>query len=113
MIVTLLAQRINNPIAPGLSPASAGAGESSFAAIIQVIITWMFVIAALLFFAYFLIGGIRWITSGGDKNSIESARSSITQALIGLVVISALYVIVKLLEALLGIKLLELTIPKL
>ena len=46
----------------------------------------MLVLAVLLCLFFLIIGGIRWITSGGDKAKLESARGTITAALIGLIV---------------------------
>jgi len=45
------------------------------------------VIAAIVFFFILVIGGIRWIISGGDKAQTEQARSQITAALVGLVIV--------------------------
>jgi len=47
------------------------------------------IIAALGSFAMLIMGGIEWITSGGDKAKYESARKRITAAIVGLVLIAA------------------------
>jgi hypothetical protein len=39
------------------------------------------------------MGGIEWITSGGDKGKTESARNKITAAVIGLVILAASWAI--------------------
>ena len=47
-------------------------------------------VAASIWFAFrFIIGGIRWISAGGDKGKLEEARNSITHAFIGLLVVIA------------------------
>lgn len=74
------------------------------------IIILIFVIAALAFFFMFIIGGIQWMTSGGDKAATESARGRITAALIGLVIVFSVYAILKLIDTLLGIDLTTLDI---
>jgi len=61
------------------------------------------IIAALLVFVYLVFGGIQWITSGGDKAGVESARNRITAALIGLVIVAAAWAIIKIIEAFFGI----------
>ena len=43
------------------------------------------IVAGIIFFFMLIIGGIRWILSGGDKANTESARNQITAALIGLI----------------------------
>ena len=49
-----------------------------------------------------LIGGIRWITAGGDEKGVASARNMITAALIGLVVVLVAYAIIRLVEIFFG-----------
>lgn len=51
------------------------------------------VVAALVFFFILVIGGIRWIVSGGDKQQTENARGQITAALVGLVIVFAAWAI--------------------
>lgn len=58
------------------------------------IITYMFVGATLLAFLFLIFGGVKWITSGGDKTGVESARKTITFAIIGLVVVLSSYLII-------------------
>lgn len=71
------------------------------------IITLALVAAGVFFFVYFLVGGIQWLVSGGDKNSLESARSRIYNALIGLVIIVGTFAIVKIIEAIFNISILS------
>ncbi len=52
-----------------------------------------FIVAAIATFVYLVIGGIEWLTSGGDKTNIEKARNRITAALIGLAIVAASYAI--------------------
>jgi len=59
---------------------------SSGSSIVGSVVTIMLVLAVLLCLFFLIIGGIRWITSGGDKAKLESARGTITAALIGLIV---------------------------
>jgi len=69
------------------------------------------VIAALVFFFILVIGGIRWIASGGDKTQTENARNQITAALVGLVIVFAAWAIVQLINTFFGINIFELSIP--
>lgn len=108
MITSLLAQaRITNPITPKLSPSSADNALTLFANIIVKLINIGIIIAAVVFFFIFLIGGIRWITSSGDKAQIEGARNTIMNALVGLVIVFSLFAILKLIETLFGVNLLQ------
>lgn len=67
-----------------------------FGKLINGVLSFVMVIAALLVFMYLIWGGIEWITSGGDKGKTESARNKITSAVIGLVVVAASYAILTL-----------------
>ncbi len=83
----------------------------TIATMISALIIIILVIAALVFLFMLILGGIRYITSGGDKGSTESARSQITAALIGLVIVFAAWAIINLVSAFFGIDLLSLNIP--
>jgi len=75
---------------------------TSFGGLMNGIISFVMVLAAILVFFYLIWGGIEWITSGGDKGKTESARSKITSAVIGLIVIAASYAILTLVLNFLG-----------
>ena len=69
------------------------------------------VIAGLMVFFYLIMGGIQYITSGGDKAQAEAARDRITYALIGLVIVVGSFAIVKLIEAFFGINIINFKLP--
>lgn len=58
------------------------------------------IIAALLFI---IIGAFNWITSGGAKDKVESARNHIVAAIVGLVIIFLSVVILNFVLTILGI----------
>ncbi|OGG15692.1 hypothetical protein A3D77_01540 [Candidatus Gottesmanbacteria bacterium RIFCSPHIGHO2_02_FULL_39_11] len=60
-------------------------------------------LAGLIAFVYLLWGGFQWITSGGDKGNIESARNKIQAALLGLLLVFAAYAIFNLVANFLGV----------
>lgn len=77
-------------------------------------ITIVLIVAAVIFFFMLVIGGIRWITSGGDKANTEGARNQITAALIGLIVVFAAWAIATLIGNVFGVSIFEeFTIPAL
>jgi len=47
----------------------------------------LFIVAGLAALLYLLLGAIAWITSGGNKENVESARNKIMHAVIGLILI--------------------------
>lgn len=79
--------------------------------IVSGLIRGALVVAAVVFFFILVIGGIRWIASGGDKAATEGARNQITAALIGLVIVFAAWAIVALINTFFGIDIFSLTIP--
>lgn len=69
------------------------------------------IVAAIVFFFILVVGGIRWIVSGGDKAQTEGARNQITAALVGLVIVFAAWAIIKLIQTFFGIDILQLSLP--
>ena len=78
--------------------------------VVSVAIKVLVVIASVLFFLWLVLGGIKWITSGGDKNKTEEARQQITAALVGLVVVFSAWAIARLIDILFGVDLFNLNI---
>lgn len=76
---------------------------SNIVSVVRAIIQFILVIAFVLAFVMLLIGGIRWITAGGDEKAVGSARNMITAALIGLVVVLVAYALIKLVETFFGV----------
>jgi len=65
-------------------------------------LSFIMVIAALLVFLYLILGGMEWITSGGDSGKTEKARNKITAAVIGLIILAASYAILLIILNFLG-----------
>ena len=60
-------------------------------------------IGSLAAFFYLAWGGIEFITSGGNQESIKSAKSKMTQAIVGLVILAAIWAIWRLVLYFLGL----------
>ncbi len=73
--------------------------------LIGLILKAVMVIAALAVFILLIWGGLEWITGGGEKAKVESARNKITGAIIGLFVLASVVAIFNLLQQFLGINL--------
>lgn len=76
--------------------------------LIRTFITLGFIVGIVAFVIYFIIGAIKWISSGGDKGRVQEAKSQITHALIGLTILLSLYIITSLVGNIFGIDLLNL-----
>jgi len=73
----------------------------------------MLIIAGLATFVYLVLGGFSYITSGGDKTAVESAKNKLTYAFIGFIIIVLAWAITKLMGYLFGIDIFDLTkLPK-
>ena len=75
--------------------------------IIKAILRFILMVAFILAFIFLLIGGIRWITAGGDEKAVGSARGMITSALIGLVIVLVAYAIIRLVETFFNVPILS------
>lgn len=81
--------------------------------LISAVVGTLLIVAALIAFLYLILGGIQWITSGGDKSAMETARNKITHAIVGLVIVGAAWAIMLLVQNFLGVKIIgdTLTFP--
>ncbi len=89
----------------------ANLGNITIPDLVSALIKFILIVAALISFVFLIIGGIRWITSGGDKEGTAKAQQTITAALIGLVVVFAAWAIIRLIETFFGIDILTMEIP--
>jgi hypothetical protein len=95
----ILAQGQNVTLCPEsiFSTANCNAQASAtFQGIIGTILTYLLIAGALVAIIFLIWGGIKWITSGGDKAKVESARNTIIGAIIGLIVVFASFLIINL-----------------
>jgi len=84
--------------------ANAGAQLGNF---ISTTINMITVVAGLAFILYFAVGGLKWITSSGEKARAEEAKTELTQAAIGLIVVAVSYFIVGIIGGVVGINILN------
>jgi hypothetical protein len=80
--------------------------------LISGLIRLLVIVAAVVFFFMLVIGGIKWIMSGGDKGKTEEARNQITAALVGLVVVFSAWAIAQLVKTLFGVDIFNLTVTQ-
>ncbi len=71
----------------------------------------LFFFAGLLTFVFIVIGGIQWITAGGDAKAAQSARDRITAAVVGLIVVVAAFAITLILGTVFGIDIFNFKFP--
>jgi hypothetical protein len=108
-----LLTQVNGSNSINLQPGGVTSAVSSITAggIIGGLIQVALIIAAIIFFLMLVVGGIRWILSGGDKGQTEAARSQLTAALIGLVIVFAAWAIASLVGNLFGFSIFNFALP--
>ncbi len=104
----LAAANINNPVFG--SNLAALNGVTFIQGLTRAAISGALSIGVIIFFFNLLIGGVMYINSGGDKGKTEAARSKITNALIGIVVMVSVFAITIIVGNILGIDLLVLNL---
>lgn len=87
--------------------------EVTIPGLISAAVNITLIIASILFVFSILIGGIKLIVSGGEKERTETARRQIVNALIGVTVIFCTWALLNLLNEFYGIDLLTFEIPTL
>lgn len=90
---------------------SSGVPFTNLGALLQNALALLFFVAGLLAFVFIVIGGIQWITAGGDAKAASAARDRITAAVVGLLVVVAAFAITLILGQLFGINLFQFKFP--
>ena len=78
------------------------AAATPLGTIVSNTITIVFTIAALAVLAFMVLGAFNWITSGGDKEKVDKARKTITNALIGLALLGLAFLILRVVGQIIG-----------
>lgn len=64
-------------------------GSTDPQSIVINLINWVLGILALIAVIFILMGGFRWMTAGGNEESVETAKKILISAIIGLVIVMA------------------------
>lgn len=70
--------------------------------IINGITVWLLGIAAALAILFIVVGGIYYVTAGGDERRMETAKTTITYSILGIFIIGIAYAIVVLINNVIG-----------
>ncbi len=104
--------QIVNPVLPGsLGSGGNETGPSALGSIISSLVGVFLILAFVSTFLYMMLGGFDWVTSGGDKTKLQSARDKITNALVGLVVVGASWAVMMIVSNFMGLDFPNLPIP--
>lgn len=83
---------------------------SDFEALFGRLLYYILAFAAVVVFIMFLLGGFKWLTSAGNPKNVESARNTLTYAIIGLIVILFSYIVLVFINKITGAPVLNFTV---
>lgn len=110
-IMTYLALKIPGPggdetvKAPGNIPTGGLQEGDKGSLAIQNSITILLITITILSLFFLIFGGIKWIMSQGEKTKIDSARKTITYAIIGLILAFLSFFIIRVVGSIFGVDL--------
>lgn len=78
---------------------------------IRNVIVFFVIIGVIFALVFLLLGGIKWITSKGEKTEVEAARNQIVAALVGLLFIILAVFLLSIVLSAFGINWADLVIP--
>ena len=81
--------------------------------IIGAIVTFLLIAVAIIALFFLIYGGLRWVTSGGDKGKVDEARKTVIAAIVGLVIAFLAFFILQVVLGFFGLSLNQLTLPTL
>ncbi|MCL5411816.1 MAG: hypothetical protein M1150_03755 [Patescibacteria group bacterium] len=79
---------------------------TSLGSLISVLLQAIFTIAGLTVIIFFLFGGIKFLTSSGDQKAIQSAKDTLTNAFLGIIIIFVSYWVVQIIQTITGVSIL-------
>ena len=103
--------KIFNPVLP--NRLSTLPGSAFLGKFLRSSVSLILTLGIIIFFFIFVTGGIKWLSSSGDKAKLEGAQKQLSSGLTGLVILLSAFAIIQLIEKLFGISLLQITLPTL
>ena len=79
-------------------------GFTTLGSLVSTFLPWIFTIAGMILLVYLIFGGLQLMMSGGDPKAAAGAKSQITNALVGFLIIFIAYWVVQLVGIILGLQ---------
>lgn len=76
------------------------------------VVSSLIALSGIVLFIFIVIGGVKYITSGGDPKATESAQKTITYAISGLALLILSYMILVLIKTMTGVDVQNFTITQ-
>lgn len=80
---------------PGSCDTSTGEATERVNNIIETVINIFSLVVGVVAVIMIIVGGFRYITSGGDSNGVSAAKNTIVYAIIGLIIVAFAQIIVR------------------
>jgi len=71
--------------------------------VLERVVSYALGFAGIVLFILLIVGGFKYITSGGDPKAVEGAKKTLTSAIIGLVLILVSYLVLILISNITGV----------
>lgn len=97
LVGTVYAQDIR-PVGPEVTP------FPNLGALLSSAIQIALLVAGIIVLFMIILGGIQYVSSGGDKEAAAAAKDKITAALVGLLIVVSAYAIAVIVEKVFGIR---------
>jgi hypothetical protein len=104
MLSQILAQRIYNPQI--ILPIQNFTGWQYLQRLYPILLILGFIICVVVFVLIIIIGGIQWITSGGERSAIDNARRKVINGITGLVILLLVFFAIIVIGRIFGVNLL-------
>lgn len=88
-----------------ISKIKGGSGEEQLGTLLSSIIRVFYAAAIIAFVFMFIWAAFQWITSGGDKDALASARKRMVNAIVGLTLLALAFVIFTVIGYITGLRL--------
>ena len=92
---------------PNLDTICADVGGKPIEQFLSVLLGFFTIVGGLMFLMYFVFGGLAWLSAGGDKGKVEGARTQLTNAAIGLIIVIISQAIIGIVSGVLGLNILN------
>ncbi len=77
--------------------------DSNVGAIFGDVLSYVYIFAGLILLLMLISGGVGLMTSGGNPDKMKAGYGRITSALIGFLIVFISYIVVKIVESILGV----------
>jgi len=108
LFISLFKIALTAPLASAATTGGINVSLFAFQDLGQVINTMVvaaIIVSGLAAFAFLVLGGFQYLTSGGDKIQAQGARDRITYAILGLAIVAAAVAVIQVIGVVFGINL--------